>query len=81
MNVVTAAQSTLELLRVRDKSVYPCRDSEGRNIQHAVWMLDGIILGYIQAEKAQRWLGYVQGLLIALNKLTLDDAKSINRNS
>ncbi len=81
MNVLTAAQSTINILIDGSHDHESVRDLKGQSVGHAVWMLSGIILGYIQDAKAHRWLGYAQGILVAQNKTTLEDVKNINRNS
>ncbi len=57
------------------------RDLTGRSKEHAMWMLHGIGAGYIMGDKAQRWLGYAQGILVCLGALRLIDAKSINQEA
>lgn len=73
MNPQIAAQKLL--LKV-DSGV--ARDPDGLGIEHAMWMLQGIFEGYIQHEKAHRWLGYAQGALVASETVSLDDMKRIN---
>ena len=48
---------------------------------HLLWMLDGIGFGYIQHEKAHRWLGYVQGVMAARECVDLETLKKINKKS
>lgn len=57
------------------------RSPVGVGSGHAIWMLDGIQKGYIQREKAHRWLGYAQALLVSGGILTLDEVKTINREA
>jgi len=49
--------------------------------KHLLWMLDGIIDGYIQHEKAYRWLGYVQGVVCAFGISSVDDLKQVNKGA
>lgn len=82
MNTLTAARSMLDLMSAEPYGdmIYS-RDSKGRSVKHAIWMLCGITLGYIQDEKAHRWLGYAQGILVVQRKLTLEEMKNVNRTS
>lgn len=81
INVLTAAQSTRTLLKEREAAASASRDSEGQGIEHALWMLVGITLGYIQDEKAHRWLGYAQSILVESGRMSLEELKNINRLS
>lgn len=54
------------------------QDSE-KHPEHLAWMLDGIIIGYIQHEKAHRWLGFVQGMLVAQGKFSVYELKIVNK--
>ena len=79
MNLERAAELTLEAVFKQPCSARRSETGEGAN--HACWMLEGIREGYIQHEKAHRWLGYAQGLLVSHGMLTLDEAKSINQRA
>lgn len=79
MNTERAAELMLD--EVRDKPCCAGRSENGDTADHACWMLEGIRDGYIQHEKAHRWLGYAQGLLVSHGLLTLDRAKWINKLS
>ncbi len=57
------------------------RDDAGKTKKHAMWMLRGIMEGYIQHEKAHRWLGYAQGMLVCQGALILEDVECINREA
>ena len=74
MNIKQAAA------RTRDAVGIPSEQDplKGATKEHAVWMLSGIVLGYIQHEKAHRWLGYAQALLVAHSVLSLDQCKQMN---
>ena len=79
MDIMKAASDTRDCIVT---SEYPSeRDPEGITLNHAVWMLSGICLGYVQCEKAHRWLGYAQGLLVVHQQLTLEQVKGINGGS
>lgn len=78
MDVKIAAKKTIvAVLGEETPKVY--RDNLGKTPDHALWMLQGIVSGYIQHEKAHRWLGYAQGILVVHGNITLADAKSINK--
>jgi predicted nucleic acid-binding OB-fold protein len=78
MNIIKAAENT----RNQIGAISSNRDSEGCTLEHAAWMLDGIIAGYIQHEKAHRWLGYAQALMVLqLEVMDLREMKSINKNA
>ncbi len=57
------------------------RDVDGVTIEHALWMLGGIAEGYVRGEKAHRWLGYAQALLVILDVTTLEIMKQRNRSA
>lgn len=57
------------------------RSEEGTGTSHALWMLKGIEDGYIQHDKAHRWLGYAQGLLVSEAYLTLEACKNANKEA
>lgn len=54
------------------------RDPEGRSLAHAVWMLLEIYWSKVTGNKAHRWLGYAQALLISHRWATLDQMKQAN---
>ena len=76
MDIQKAASDTRDYINT--KEYLSSRDLEGRTVEHAVWMLSGIVLGYVQREKAHRWLGYAQGVLVSNSMLTLEQVKGIN---
>lgn len=72
-----AAKETIELI-INYKSKYSI---DGNTVEHALWMLLGISAGYIQHEKAHRWLGYAQAIIIANGISSLCEMKRINREA
>ena len=79
MDVSKAAMFTLNCIKCDD---FPSlQDNAGKEVTHAVWMLSGITMNYIKREKAHRWLGYAQALLVVHGKIDLDDAKECNRRA
>lgn len=41
-------------------------------------MIQALESGAVSGEKAHRWLGYLQGVLVATGGCTLDDMKTLN---
>lgn len=75
-----AALNTMRAVGGRSKLPLPgVRDPKGRSLAHAAWMLDALAAREVEGNKAQRWLGYAQGLLVHGGQLSLDDAKEANR--
>jgi hypothetical protein len=55
------------------------QNDDGQGVPHALWMLSLIELGdEVAGEKAHRWLGYAQGLLVTHGVITLEQAKTCN---
>ncbi len=54
------------------------KDPEGLGIEHIKYMLNEIATEKVQGEKAHRWLGYAQGVLVYSGSFTLDMCKQIN---
>ena len=59
----------------------PERSDEGNTPAHALWMLGEIASGNVVGNKAQRWLGFAQGVLVALNLAHLHEMKGANRTA
>jgi len=79
MDTMKAASDTCNCVNTKE---YPAaRGREGNTVEHAVWMLAGICLGYVQHEKAHRWLGYAQGIIVMSGMLNLEQVKGINSGS
>ena len=76
MNPQIVANNILEILDVE-----PEKDPDGTEMSHAAWMLQGIAQGYIQHEKAHRWLGYAQAILVIQGPFTLEGMKTANREA
>ena len=56
-------------------------DSPGRmtDRDHLLWMLDQIDSGKIAGEKAHRWIGYVQGVVVMCRMTEVEDMRDLNR--
>jgi hypothetical protein len=52
----------------------------GKGVPHIVWMIRELQTAAFdnKPDKAMRWLGYIQGYLVALNLFHVDDMKKIN---
>ena len=77
INTKKAAVGTRNLL----ETITAKRDEEGKTLEHAAWMLDEIISENIEGEKAHRWLGYAQGLIVLEGKATMADFKVVNKDA
>jgi len=75
MNTKIAARDLCELV---DKSALPEKHDEyGKD--HLRYMLDKLMLGDIEGEKAHRWLGWVQACVCMGGGATLKEMKKINK--
>lgn len=63
------------------KKALCCLPGPGRmtNQQHLLWMLEQIQHGEVTGEKAHRWVGYVQGVLVALHVTSVEEMRDLNR--
>ncbi|AUG85261.1 hypothetical protein DIREPILLOW8_61 [Vibrio phage Direpillow8] len=52
---------------------YPLSES------HLVWMLEQITMEYMPRTKANRWLGYVQGVMVAKGFINVQDERNRTR--
>lgn len=59
-------------------SVDPIEDVNGRGVRHMLWMLLKVVVldPDMTLDKANRWLGYVQGWLVASLHAELEDVKN-----
>lgn len=80
MDYIKASRETLETDLFTKTSVMSVRDPHGRGFSHAKWMLEEIMKDEMSVGKANRWLGYAQGLLVCSGALTLETMKEINKN-
>lgn len=78
MNLQKVAEQTLTAARSKQPLLEPVRSEAGTGSAHAAWMLHGISMGYLHGDKAMRWLGYAQGVLVELEILSLPYVKKIN---
>lgn len=78
MDVVRAAQNTDILLSKSYPDIPALRAINGQSSAHARWCLGEVANGNITGEKAHRWLGYAQGVLVQNGHLTLEACKHAN---
>ena len=75
MNTKIAARDLWELV---DKSKLPDKHDEyGKD--HLKYMLNRIMIGIVEDEKAHRWLGWVQGCICVGGGATIEEMKQINK--
>lgn len=78
MDTKIAAENLMEIISDHEPDKIASRSTDGRGTPHALWMLEGIAQGYVQGEKAHRWVGYVQGMMVTLALATLEEMKAVN---
>lgn len=76
----TACHATLGLLSRPAKLTAARCPSDPTNPEHLAWMLVQATMFYADDRqgKANRWLGFVQGVMSALGYATLDELKAAN---
>ena len=75
MNIITAAKLTRDSMGSDDN--YQTGNDDA-TYQHIKWMLTSIISGYVQGEKAHRWLGWAQAIVCASGEMGLDELKELD---
>lgn len=86
MDVARAAQNTLTIWQKKSKEDLPApmQIIGGKTLGHQHWLLvqvreEGLVDGTpLMTDKANRWLGYAQGYLVAEGVLTLEECKFAN---
>lgn len=77
MDVKIAAQETDKLI---DSTNLPLSNAEyGKDHLHE--MVSKITCGEVSGEKAHRWLGYLQGVVVVGGGANLEQVKMINKGS
>jgi len=87
MNLINAAKETLTAIAGDDwhyehigMSTDETIEAESDSYEHVVWMLTGIIEGYIKGEKGHRWLGWAQAVIhIHQEDMPIETFKIINK--
>lgn len=80
MSMIRAMQATLELARERDYQFIEF-EQPGVDYEHLVSMYNRVIAEPDQFSEGKlgRWLGYMQGVLVANDTCTLDEMKELNK--
>ncbi len=82
MNVKTAAMKLRDLLsEMNQQNDIEVAKKQECDIIHLVWMCYEIINGHVKSDKAHRWIGYIQGVLVMRNLTTLEKMKELNKTS
>lgn len=80
MDQIAAMKETLK--QARERGFPDLSHMEDADYAHFTYMLDSAIDGQVSGEfseeKIGRWLGYIQGALVAQSIFTLDEVKAIN---
>lgn len=58
----------------------PLRDAHGTSRSHLRWMVQEMHAG-MSNNKAMRWLGYIQGVLVAIYGVSLESMKELSREA
>ena len=74
MNIIQAADNTFRHIN----DIEPERSEHGRGIAHAGWMLMQILDNEVSGDKAQRWLGYAQGIIVENYYADLEQMRECN---
>lgn len=69
----------VETYKEQLKNIAPCKDAT--KIEHVRWMLDQIPLFLEQGkiDKANRWIGFIQGFFWTAGRYTIEEMKDHNR--
>lgn len=59
------------------RGIAPVRSKHGWSIGHAAWMIDN--LPSDSSDKYNRWIGYIQALMIIEKLITLDEMRDLTR--
>lgn len=75
---VTAAQ-VIDRVYLAPVSLYARQSEGGINNPHLRWMVEQ--MPGMAEDKAMRWLGYIQGVLVAQGRSTLSEMKTLNQQA
>jgi hypothetical protein len=80
IDATKAARNTLAWwsFRAKGKLPQPRRSVTGNTVAHQHWILRAVISGEVSGSKAERWLCYAQGYLVAKGALSLGNCKLAN---
>lgn len=77
MNLKIAVKKLLPM--IRNGKWYHATEDYDKN--HILFMCNEIYLGKVTGEQAHRWLGYIQGVLVAVGITTVEQMKQLNKSS
>lgn len=75
-----AAAKEIESLFLRVSEIEVQRSARGATLGHLRWMVKQMA-GEMSENKTMRWLGYIQGVLVAKGDATLDEMKDVSRRA
>jgi hypothetical protein len=78
MKMIDALKDTIELAESRNYGNVST-EQEGTELDHLKSMYTRIVEGDFSEAKISHWLGYCQGVLVAFDVISLEEAKEINR--
>lgn len=79
MNVVKIAE-TLESLIESQCDLLP-EPGNKTDASHLLWMLEKILSKEMSSDKTNRWIGYVQGVLVSYGVTDVEAMKALNRDN
>lgn len=85
MNTKRVAKELIDLVYLNRQNLDRCVEltlaaPEKVNSKHLIWMMNEIVRGNLHdITKENRWIGYVQGCLVALGLSNVDDMRDINK--
>jgi hypothetical protein len=83
--IMTLEQCLLAARQMDEKYLAPIcdkieRHEGGKHLYHLRWMVQEMHAD-MSNNKAMRWLGYIQGILVGVYGITLDDMKELSREA
>jgi hypothetical protein len=79
MDMIKAMQDTLALAKERNYDAVDFEGQVGVDFQHFIFMLQRAEDTPMSDGKLGRWLGYIQGVLVAGECCTLEEMKALNK--
>lgn len=55
------------------------RPDPGTSLGHLRWMIQHLLNDFAQDEKAHRWLGFIQGIMVANGLITVTEERNFTR--
>jgi hypothetical protein len=77
MNIEEAAEAMVPLIMDMAENEDNPKADKGHLIYMAYCIIDGKVVG----EKAHRWLGYIQGVMVCRYETTVEEMKQLNKAS